>query len=117
MNNSSKLEAIDKILDGLPKLQCQRKCQEACGPVLMTRLEWKRIIRTLGHEPKALPNLTCPMLKDGACSCYSVRPTICHLYGLVKAMACPWGCVPERWLSDEESHAILDAVSKIGNSP
>jgi len=32
---------------------------------------------------------------------------ICRLWGLTKSMACPFGCVPERWLTEDEAHALL----------
>lgn len=117
MNNTRKLQLIDEILADLPRIDCQRKCQEACGPVMMSRLEWKRICQRLGAAPAALPDLTCPMLgKDGLCSVYAVRPTICRLFGLVKKMACPFGCQPERWLTDEEACRVLGKIDALGNS-
>ena len=116
MNNTRKLQMIDEILTRLPRINCQRKCQEACGPILMSRLEWKRICHRVGHVPGPKPDLTCPLLKDGLCSVYDIRPAICRLWGLVKKMACPWGCEPERWLTDEEAGVVLDKVRRIGDS-
>ena len=114
MNNTARLRRIDETLAALPKLNCQRKCQECCGPILMTRLEWKRICNHVGHTPAPRADLTCPMLKDGLCSVYAIRPAICHLWGLVQRMACPHGCQPDRWLSDEEAYLVLNAVEKLG---
>jgi hypothetical protein len=52
--------------------------------------------------------------ETGKCKVYSIRPTICRLWGLVRKMACPWGCVPERWLSDDEARRIILDVKKAG---
>ena len=43
----------------------------------------------------------------GECSVHAIRPMICRLWGLTKSMACPFGCVPERWLTEDEAHALL----------
>jgi len=53
------------------------------------------------------PNLTCPALVNGLCSVYAVRPLICRLWGVVREMACPFGCKPERWLADREVKRML----------
>ena len=86
----------------------------------MSRVEWERIIERLGFEPKAgdfstLLDLQCPMLSpDRRCNVYDIRPLICRLWGLVRTMRCPWGCVPERWLSHEDGHRLLARVEAIG---
>lgn len=105
---------LDALYAELPTLQCQQKCQESCGPVFMSRLEWERICSRLGEERQGTADLRCPMLKDGGCEVYSTRPAICRLWGLVEKMRCPWGCVPERFLTDEEAHAWLERVVGAG---
>ena len=42
-----------------------------------------------------------------------VRPLICRLYGLVKRMACPWGCQPDRWMTDVEAYELLRKVGEL----
>ena len=39
----------------------------------------------------------CPALdqKKLRCRVYEDRPTLCRLWGLLKSLECPWGCVPE----------------------
>lgn len=55
---------------------------------------------------------TCPSLTaSGRCAVYSVRPMICRVWGLVREMACPWGCVPDRWLSGREVQRLLASVA------
>lgn len=55
-----------------------------------------------------LQDLLCPHLgPDGRCTAYEVRPMICRLWGVTRSMACPWGCIPDRWLSDGEAMELL----------
>lgn len=109
----AKLRRIDKLLSKLPKLACKQKCQEACGPIAMSRLEHRRI-EEAGLDTRPLADLTCPLLgADGLCKIYEIRPTICRLFGLVKKMQCPHGCVPERWVSDAEAHELLKKINDI----
>lgn len=104
----------------LPRLECWRLCQEACGPIAMFRPEWDRLVEFLMYEPKPTPDqvrrLRCPLLDEasGRCTVYSIRPMICRLFGLVERMRCPFGCVPERWLSDQEARDLMDQVDRIG---
>ena len=61
-------------------------------------------------------NNFCTLLDvHGACSVYAYRPLICRLWGTVKRMQCPHGCEPERWLSDEEAHEMIQEVERIEN--
>lgn len=108
--------AMDKVYDKLPAIHCQRKCQASCGPILMSRLEWQRIKRKMGYRPKAKSLLeVCPMLNQnsGSCRVYSIRPMICRLWGLVEKMACPWGCEPERWVTDKEAAELLHEIETL----
>lgn len=109
---------LDAIYAALPAIDCKRLCQECCGPVMMSQLEWHRIIHRLGKAPQPTPEqakrLQCPMLTDaGDCRVYDLRPMICRLWGLVEKMRCPHGCEPERWLTDAEAAAILQAAETI----
>jgi len=45
MNDTAKYQALQALYARLPKLECQRKCQECCGPVTMTRLEMRQLTR------------------------------------------------------------------------
>jgi uncharacterized protein len=113
------LKGLDGLYAELPQLDCKRLCQGCCGPVRMSRVEWERIIARVGRRPEPTTEqaarLDCPLLTAaGLCSVYDVRPLICRLWGLVPAMACPFGCVPERWLTDEEGHDLLRRADEIG---
>jgi Fe-S-cluster containining protein len=105
---------IDALYERIPKLNCQRKCQECCGPIFMSRLEWQRICSQLRRVPQGRADLNCPMLKNGTdCRVYAIRPAVCRLWGVVEAMRCPWGCEPDRWLAEEESREILAELESI----
>lgn len=94
---------LDALYRELPTIACQRQCQDACGPIFMSRVEWQRIIKKLGYEPRGCTSdLVCPMLQQGLCSVYHVRPMICRLWGLVETLRCPWGCEPSRVLTHAE---------------
>jgi hypothetical protein len=115
-NETVLLAKIDSALSAIPKFECKPGCSECCGPVMMSRLEWQRICDRLGCTPEGdLGTLDCPMLKDGRCSVYDIRPTICRLFGAIKdKLLCPHGCHPERALTDAEAGVILGKVQRIG---
>lgn len=112
---------LDALYAELPGIDCQRKCESSCGPILMSYVEWQRIIKKLGYAPVApKPNpldprtLNCPMLQGGLCSVYSIRPIICRLWGIVETMPCPWGCKPERTLTAREGYVFIQRAAIIG---
>lgn len=97
---------IDKIYAELPSIACQGKCYDSCGPIAMSRVEWQRIIKRKGYEPRAT-SLTCPLLVSNRCSVYQIRPLICRLWGVAEGMECPWDCKPERYLTKVEAYDFL----------
>lgn len=114
----AKIHGLDALYADLPKIACKGLCQECCGPIVMSRIEWERIIKRLGYTPGGYDDsLTCPMLdqKRGTCKVYTIRPMICRIWGLVKALTCPHGCEPERWLTDEEARRFLKRAGSIGS--
>lgn len=117
MTYEEALDALDRLYAELPAFTCQQQCQASCGVIVMSRLEWVRIQRKLGYKPKGKPTLVCPMLKQGRCSVHAIRPTICRIWGLVDMplMRCPYGCIPARWMSEEEGYtwlAMADTISQ-----
>ncbi len=112
-------ENLRAIYAKIPVLKCAGKCQECCGPILVTPLERKQMRR---HAPPQNPPpkrdaLTCPSLDVafGKCAVYADRPTICRLWGVVEGRPCPWGCEPEHVLSDAEGRAILAEVAALSH--
>lgn len=102
----------------VPKIACQGKCQEACGPIDGSDIEREYFEKRTGQPfPDALKVLEsrehrCPMLSaaTGRCNVYQHRPLICRLWGVAEGMPCPFGCRPERILTDREAHRMLDAT-------
>lgn len=115
MKPRGSIRALDSLYAELPTLDCKGLCSNSCGPVFMSRLEWKRITDKLGREPKGGADLTCPMLTCmGRCSVYDERPMLCRLWGLVESMPCVYGCKPERVLTDDEGHELLRRAAEAG---
>jgi len=113
MTYADAVSALEALYARLPRIDCQRQCQESCGPILMSRVEWLRVRRQPGGRRTMRDERTCPMLRRGGCAVYTVRPLICRLYGLVERMRCPFGCVPERWVSDDEARTLLEAAQEL----
>lgn len=134
MNNTAKVKALDALYATLPKMECRRKCQHCCQSFGMNWLEKRRLQAVAGPlKTRRVPCYTeglcgergvligvhevlegpCPLLKDGACSAYEQRPFICRVWGLTRKTACPYGCEPERWLTDEEVFALARKVQQL----
>jgi hypothetical protein len=105
---------LEELYAELPALECKGLCAESCGPISMSRVEWQRVCRARGAELKA-SSLMCPLLEHECCSVYEVRPMLCRLWGLVESMKCPWGCVPERYLTDVEGYEFMERAAEIGS--
>ena len=104
------LKPTDLTYKALPHIDCKQLCGDtACGPIQMSRDEAQRIDAFLGWRvnPRSKREGTCPMLKNGRCRVYPVRPMICRVWGLVPSLRCPFGCEPDHWLTDEEAMLLL----------
>lgn len=115
MSDVARMAQLDALYRELPTIPCQRKCQDACGPIFMSRVEWQRITRRLGYTPHGTDDLVCPMLQQGLCSVYHIRPMICRLWGLVETLRCPWGCEPTRVLTHEEGLVLIARADYISD--
>lgn len=117
----SAVSALRKLWNSFPKLECQGKCYQSCGPIFMSDLEGEILERKLGHPLPPMGTednpLTCPLLKNYRCSVYEDRPTICRLWGMVNhsLMSCPFGCRPSRRLTDQEARFIIQKVQEISD--
>lgn len=109
-------EEIDRLYATLPHIECQRRCQKYCGPILMSKAESDRIAERIGRTPQDNEDLSCPMLSlMGNCKIYDIRPAICRIYGLTKSLRCQFGCTPERWLDDAEARRMLRKIHKLSD--
>jgi len=106
----SRAKELRRIYAELPTIQCKGECWPFCSPIrrVTSPEEWQRMIQARGHLPEASHPDLCQFLDNGRCSVYRERPPICHFYGLVETMICPWGCEPSpRYLSMPEMHEFM----------
>lgn len=122
---------LQRLYSRLPRINCKKKCHESCGPIVMSEVEMDLISERLGYNPfgdaqiqeinkKAKEGktknecLTCPLLDNSKmCTIYDIRPMICRIFGLVKKLRCPHGCVPAKWLNDRQAKHFLDLADSI----
>jgi uncharacterized protein len=122
---------LARIYAEIPAMNCKQLCQECCGPIPATRLEFNRMVDAFGSTPEHrelrvkaesgqdagnhvyINCVTCPMLRDGKCSVYDVRPLICRLWGTTQRLRCPFGCTPQRWLSDRDAFKLIERARKL----
>ncbi len=134
MNDTARLKLVEEIYAQLPSINCQKLCHIACGPVVVSRLELKRLHSLYGVKGRRLPtrvesgqrmpglgrlietgaSFQCPLLKDGQCSAYQHRPFICRLWGLTERLKCPFGCVPERVVPEKEAYELMMKGFELG---
>jgi hypothetical protein len=113
--NPRRLDAqLDELYACLPEIECKGFCSASCGPIGMSLRERQRAEGAGGRELPVIRKGLCPMLVDRRCSIYEVRPMTCRLWGLVDRMRCPYGCQPERLLTDEEGKQLLAQAEAIG---
>lgn len=109
-------KALRDLWAEIPSVNCKRECADCCGPIDLSKLERQLIEARSGRKLEVVGDcMDCSMLTNGLCSVYSIRPTICRLWGVVKAMQCPHGCEPERWVSDKEALEFLLRAMEIGD--
>lgn len=105
---------------------CQGHCADSCGPIEMSITE-RQVLRERGVE---IPDhrdgveqlvttgeYTCPALVNDRCTVYEDRPMICRLWGVTAGLRCPYGCEPERIMSDREGFAMIAESLHIGGHP
>lgn len=110
MSGRAKERDLEALYARVPKIECRRLCQGACGPIPVASLERKRIRRKHHRLPTVEAGMRCSEVGVlGTCLIYDLRPLICRLWGVVDVdgMRCPHGCVPERWLTAAEGRAML----------
>lgn len=131
------------IYDRLPKVACQGHCGKdrnntCCGPIGCTaieaklvdehdgiRSEWVQLGGGIVHQemteevgPFFSKVRLCPHLGlNGRCTAYEARPLVCRLFGVSRKLPCPWGCQPERWMTEKEERAVWREVRRLANVP
>jgi Fe-S-cluster containining protein len=107
---------LDAIYAELPALACRGECAIACGPIVISDLEARRLQLATHQKPRTViklladggphterPRERCVYLTPAdRCGVYAIRPLICRAWGMVRMMSCMHGCLPARWLKDDE---------------
>jgi Fe-S-cluster containining protein len=118
--------AIRKLYERIPEhaLTCRGLCHDSCGAIGYSQAEARMMAFKHGTPPMAngftrggfreSDDIMCDKLTpDKRCSIYEDRPAICRVYGLLRALQCPHGCVPSEWMEDDDVVALfveLDAI-------
>lgn len=118
-------QALRRLYDQVPEINCKGLCADSCGPIEMSTTE-RATIRKRGVEitdrDVALARLRdegdfdCDALVDGRCSVYEDRPMICRLWGVTETLRCPYGCEAERVLPDDEGFVLLADSLRAGGA-
>ena len=126
MNRTQRFAAVDAVYATLPRLECKGYCHDSCGPIAMTTLERKRL-RAAGQEIHANTDagdrpgrlLVCSALTDdNRCGQYDLRPAICRIWGMTRALQCTYGCVPEGgYLTERQAYTFLADVAGAAGEP
>lgn len=106
---------LRELYKQVPQIPCKGLCQNSCGPLACSDVEYDVIEGRAGKPLTTDEELTCTMLsKSGHCTVYGDRPMICRLWGAVPKMPCPHGCGATLMLSDEEGGALLIESLDVG---
>lgn len=106
-----------EVYDLIPALECRGVCSDSCGPIGMSVRERQRMERQAGRRVECGAGATCSMLTaDRRCGVYDMRPVLCRLWGVLESLPCPYGCRPERTLTDKEGWELLLRAEQIGGS-
>lgn len=123
----TELEEIQRLYEQVPHIDCQGKCHRSCGPITLSDVE-REHLASLGAVIPIIPlreyremllgdrePVWCSALGPFKnCTVYEDRPLICRLWGVTEGLPCPWGCTPERVLSNEEARHLIDESQRIG---
>lgn len=108
---------LDALYAELPPIDCKGKCSDSCGPIEMTHTERRRIAEAgvsipPVRRPLPMTPIRCPGLSQfDTCTVYALRPLICRLWGLTRAMRCSYGCIPEGGYLTEL--AALELITRV----
>jgi Fe-S-cluster containining protein len=135
MKRPAKIAALGRRLDAiyarLPAIACRGECAVGCSSIVLTDLEAQRLQAATHVKPRTVL-LPAPVVDAHGntrrqrcvyldvrdrCRAYAVRPLICRVFGLVRMLSCPRGCVPDQWLMDTAFVALAREVAAIGDRP
>lgn len=105
----------------VPAIECKGLCSFSCGSVPVSRSELVALrradppMRTDQRFEMPVPGtavlaMPCSALVANRCAVYERRPLLCRLWGAVERLRCPFGCIPERYMSEDEVMALMREV-------
>lgn len=122
---ADQIAELEQLYAQIPDVNCRGVCQAACGPIGMGDAEHARLSRPglpviprsdrtpAEHIPASCPALTAL----GRCGVYQIRPMVCRIWGAVRSMRCPFGCVPAGgWLAEVDGQILLMRSLMVGAS-
>ena len=67
-------------------------------------------------KPHALDidTFRCAYLQEGRCTIYNDRPLVCRLWGAAENLICPFGCKPDRYLTEAEAVDLMQRMGDLG---
>jgi len=114
-------ERLEAIYDQIPGIDCQGFCRTTCTQIAMSKREHERIaeagVEIAIHEIPVRfvePDPCAALTIFGQCRVYGLRPTVCRLWGVTEGMECPYGCVPERYLTRDEGLELIAKADLAG---
>lgn len=122
MSKQKKLQALYKKI---PDIDCKGHCHPSCTIIPAAKIEVQRAKKRMGGKNpffspvNALETVkggkitACSALKDERCSIYTARPAICRLYGVAEGLECPFGCIPKKKLTKEETRALIREIEAL----
>lgn len=103
---------LEAIYAEIPDMaNCKGLCHDSCSTIRMSPLEAQRT----GHPNDGKMTMRCPKLTPmNLCSVYDKRPFVCRLFGTFDRLRCDHGCVPTRWLTQEEVLNLQRRIDRVG---
>jgi hypothetical protein len=111
---------LELVYARVPVLRCKGLCQDTCGPIPAAREEVRLMERAAGRAHGwQLATGQCTLLDEGTgrCACYRDRPLVCRAWGTVESSACPFGCEPDRWLTQQQFNDLQARVADVAGPP
>lgn len=113
---------VQDVWSMVPDLKCRGLCTDACTAIGMSHAEhallpagFPTVYEMAADMAADVYNYKCPLLIDGRCSKYKVRPLVCRQWGTTESMRCPWGCIPAGgFVSREEAGDLMRVMMEIG---
>lgn len=107
------LRTLADVYAALPRVDCRGLCHGFCGHVGAHPPEMAAM-EVVGGPFVSHGGTRCGYLTaENRCGVYDHRPLMCRAFGVTKKLRCPFGCVPDRWLSHAEARELWRAMDRM----